>query len=218
MLTRAHSLALLLLPLAGQGEEGDAVCNIKLTQKTATGVDGKAYCPKHAPKDKPIAVTVEGSLSLSTAKASQKMGSDVTRVNNEKRGDGMESYIGAAVDGDLKLLNAKAAQKMGSDVTRVSNEKRGDGMESYIGATVDGDLRLSNAKASQSMSSDVHSVNEQVRGANAGERNAQVADMTTLNARAAPKVGVVNEQVRGANAGERNAQVADMATLKALGS
>jgi len=179
VLTRAHSLALLLLPLAGQGEEGDAVCNIKLTQKTATGVDGKAYCPKHAPKDKPIAITVEGSLSLSTAKASQKMGSDVTRVNNEKRGDGMESYIGA---------------------------------------TVDGDLRLSNAKASQSMSSDVHSVNEQVRGANAGERNAQVADMTTLNARAAPKVGVVNEQVRGANAGERNAQVADMATLKALGS
>jgi len=180
-----------------QGYDGEALCNLKLTQKTAQGLSGKIYCAKHIPKDKPTAITVEGSMSLSNAKSAQKMGSDATRVSNEKRGDNMEHPLGADVEGSLALSTAKRSQALGSDVTRVSNEKRGDSMEHPLGADVEGSLALSTAKRSQALGSDANAVNEQVRGELAGQRNCQVADLSTRNAISAPKVGTINDQVRG---------------------
>eukprot|EP01094_Clydonella_sp_ATCC50884_P019199 TRINITY_DN36_c1_g1_i1.p1 TRINITY_DN36_c1_g1~~TRINITY_DN36_c1_g1_i1.p1 ORF type:complete len:278 (-),score=101.57 TRINITY_DN36_c1_g1_i1:120-953(-) len=197
-------------------EESGEVCNIKITQKTCTGVGGKIYCAKHVPKDKPTAITVEGSMALSGAKEAQKMGSAASAVNNEKRGDGAEKYIGADCAGDMRMVNAKRSQAMGSAANAVNNEKRGDGAEKYIGSDASGDMKLVNAKRSQAMSSEKCKVNEQVRGESAGQRNAQVADMATTNAMAAPKTSTVNEQVRGEGAGQRNAQVADMTTSNAI--
>mmetsp|Transcript_24578 Transcript_24578/g.52935 ORF Transcript_24578/g.52935 Transcript_24578/m.52935 type:complete len:208 (-) Transcript_24578:65-688(-) len=113
------------------------------------------------------------------------------------------------VDGNMALANAKNAPK----VAVVSNEKRGDNMEKPAGFTVEGSLEMSRAKEAHKNAQALVS-NEQ-RAAPGGDKNCQVADMATINAKNAPKVGTVNEQVR-AGAGERNAQVADLSTTNAM--
>merc|ERR1712137_1136114 len=134
-------------------EEG---CGTSLTLKGANGVGSKDFCNKHKPVDKPTATTVEGSMSLSNAKAAHANAQ--TLVSNEQRAaPGCDKNLQVA---DMATTNAKNAPK-------------------------------------------VATVNDQVR-AGAGERNAQVADLTTSNAQNAPKNSTVNDQIRGG--GERNAQ------------
>merc|ERR1712188_326295 len=131
-----------------------------------------------------------GDLKLMNAKRSQQMGSSVNAVNNEKRGDGAEKYIGATVEGDLKLSNAKRSQQMGSEVNAVNEQvRKGAGERNAQVADMATSTALSAPKTG--------TVNEQVRGEMAGQRNARVADMATATALSAPKTGTVNEQVRG---------------------
>eukprot|EP00276_Gloeochaete_wittrockiana_P023647 CAMPEP_0184368550 /NCGR_PEP_ID=MMETSP1089-20130417/161734_1 /TAXON_ID=38269 ORGANISM="Gloeochaete wittrockiana, Strain SAG46.84" /NCGR_SAMPLE_ID=MMETSP1089 /ASSEMBLY_ACC=CAM_ASM_000445 /LENGTH=307 /DNA_ID=CAMNT_0026710859 /DNA_START=29 /DNA_END=952 /DNA_ORIENTATION=- len=182
-------------------EEG---CGIRLNLKSYTiaGSGGTVYCNKHVPKDKPTAVTVEGSMSYSNAVNAPK----VALVNSEKRGDSMEKPIGSTVEGDLHLTRAKEAHQH----SRVLfNGEKLATPEAEHNLQV-ADMSLSNAINAPKIAT----VNDQVR-AGAGERNAQVADMSMSNAINAPKVATINDQVR-AGAGERNAQVADMSMSNAI--
>ena len=77
-------------------------CGFKLNLKTANGVGAKIFCAKHKPTYNPTALTVDGSLALSTAKNAPK----VAVVNNEKRGDNMERPAGFTVEGSLHMSRA----------------------------------------------------------------------------------------------------------------
>jgi len=161
-------------------EEG---CSLQLTLKTcnADSKSNKVYCAKHAPKNKPIATTVDMSMSLSNAKNAPK----VSVVSNEQRGgDEMRKPIQVTVNQSMTLSNAKNAPK----VNLVSNEKRGTG-DVPISVL---DMAHTNAKNAPKVST----VNEQVRGEMAGAKNTQEMDMTTSNAMKAPKVSLHNSEVR----------------------
>jgi len=109
-------------------------------------------------------------------------------------------------DGSLSMSLAKNAPK----VATFNKEKRGDSMEKPIQVAADQDYMTMHAK-------EVHRPEIVSNEKRAGdERNCQVADMSMINAKAAPKVETVNQQVRGELAGQRNAQVADMSMQTAI--
>jgi len=158
-------------------------CGLKLTLKTANNVGGKIFCEKHKPIDKPTAVTVEGSLSLSNARDAPK----IATVNQQKRGDNMENPIQTTVEGNLSLMRAKEAHE-NAKVLVNNEQKAAPGYDKNLQVA---DFTLTNAMSAPK----VNTVNDQVRPG-AGERNAQVADYSLSNAMNAPKVNTVNDQIR----------------------
>jgi len=185
-----------------QGMEGDAVCGLALTLKTANGIGGKIYCNKHKPVDKPTALTVEGSMALSNAKRNNEMTRDVKMVNNEKLGTGDVGHQGVL---DMHHSNAVTAHE---NARNLVNDQRVDKAER--GTQSADTMALTNAKNAPK----IDTVNQQI--SKGSGKNLQTADgMATTNALNAPKVGVVNEQIR-ARGNSVNAQVADMATTNAM--
>jgi len=169
-------------------------CDISLNIKTASQVQNMVYCSKHVPKDKPLCITVDQSMSLSNAKKSQKESSTVNKVSNEQRGELVGQKSSEGVD-SMGLGRAMETQKLGSSVNKVSNEQRGELVGQKSSEGVDS-MGLGRAIETQKLGSSVNKVSNEQRGELAGQRNAQVPDMATQNALKAPKVGVVNEQVR----------------------
>lgn len=189
-------------------------CGITLTLKTFTEVSNCVYCIKHVPKDKPIAITVDQSMSLSNAKSAQKEGSSVNKYNREQRGELVGQKSGEGLD-SVGLGRAVENQKLGSAVNRVNNEQRGELVGQKPNISNDS-MFLDRSKETQKLASAVNRVSNEQRGELVGQKNSQVPDMATQNALNAPKIAVVNTNFRGELVGQKNAQVPDLATQTAL--
>ncbi|KAF2068223.1 hypothetical protein CYY_010453 [Polysphondylium violaceum] len=185
-------------------------CKQVLNLKTAQPhqASGAIYCATHYPKEK--ATAIADSLSMKNATNAPKLAT----VNNQKRGDGMESNHQSA--DTMSLNNAKNAPK----VERLPPHLREDQHVKPIGTLDMAHINAMNAPKVERLpphlredqhvkpigtldmahmnamnAPKVNTVNDQIRGA--GDAPSQDIDLKLQNALNAPKVNTVNDQIRG---------------------
>lgn len=186
----------------------------------------KVYCSKHYPtpknlqcadtmetrraKEGPKLATVNTQVrgdgaqtnlqcadTIETRRA--KEGPKLATINTQVRGDGMQTNLQSPVT--VEIVKAKEAPKLDT----VNCQVRGDGMQTNLQSPVTVDI----VKAKEAPKLDT--VQAQVRG-DGMQSNAQVVDVTTAGALAAPKLDVVGKKDELA----APAPVLDMAAAHAL--
>ncbi|KYQ94221.1 hypothetical protein DLAC_04516 [Tieghemostelium lacteum] len=152
----------------------EPTCKQVLNQKTVNAANGTIYCSAHYPKEKATAVV--DSLSMVNATNSPK----VALVNNQKRGDGMETN---AQSSDTMQLNlARNAPK----VDRLPPHQRDDQHVKPIGTLDMAHMNAMNAPK-------LNTVNDQVKNVDVPTSTINVTLQNALNA---PKLDTVNDQVK----------------------